>query len=175
VLRSIPATVPYIHIPEDRIAWAARHVQEHLRLRVGLAWQSGPWDPARSISLPALSTLFSDRNCRFYSLQKGADLTGFRDDSIIDVEANSADIRDTAALILNLDLVVTVDTMTAHLAGALGCRTWLLLPARADWRWMLDAIDTPWYPTMRIFRQRKLDDWKHVLEEIRAALANPYR
>jgi hypothetical protein len=139
-------------------------------MRVGLAWEAGPWDTARSVSLTELAPLFSCNRCCFYSLQKGGDLGSARG-SILDLEKNSTDIRDTAALILNLDLVVTVDTMTAHLAGALGRPVWLLLPACADWRWMLDRTRTPWYPSVRLFRQHTPGNWRRVIEEIRAALA----
>ena len=82
---------------------------------------------------------------------------------------------DTAALIMNLDLVITSDTSVAHLAGALGKRVWVLLPFIADWRWLLDRSDSPWYPTMRLFRQKRMGDWAGVFEEIRAALAERVR
>jgi ADP-heptose:LPS heptosyltransferase len=90
---------------------------------------------------------------------------------VFNPEAQSADVRDTAALILNLDLIVTVDTMTAHLAGALCRRVWILLPVTADWRWMLERSDTPWYPSARLFRQRVPGDWSEVIETVRTALA----
>jgi hypothetical protein len=167
---TIPATVPYIFIPQDRIEWGARCVGVEKALRVGLCWESGPWDPARTISLSDLSILFSCADCRFYSLQKHANVPDYQN-LIVDLEANSVDVRDTAALILNLDLVITVDTIAAHLAGALGRPTWLLLPAQCDWRWMLNRTDTPWYPTMRLFRQHKSGSWNPVITEVFAALA----
>ena len=79
---------------------------------------------------------------------------------------------DTAALIENLDLVITVDTSIAHLAGALGKKVWLILPTSPDCRWQLNRTDSPWYPTMRIFRQREYGNWKKVIEEIRSALTH---
>jgi ADP-heptose:LPS heptosyltransferase len=78
---------------------------------------------------------------------------------------------DTAAVLRNLDLVIACDTAVAHLAGALGIGVWVALPFAADWRWLLDRSDSPWYPTMRLFRQKRRGDWAGVFQEIRAALA----
>jgi hypothetical protein len=141
-------------------------------MRVGIAWETGPWNPARSISLDELAPLLSCGGCCFYGLQKGAALADVRGSvPVFDPEALSADVRDTASLILNLDLIVTVDTMTAHLAGALGRPVWILLPVNADWRWMLERSDTPWYPSARLFRQRVPGDWSGIIETLRTALA----
>jgi ADP-heptose:LPS heptosyltransferase len=82
-----------------------------------------------------------------------------------------ADFDDTAAVIDSLDLVVTIDTAVAHLAGAMGKPTWILLPHAPEWRWMLDREDTPWYPTARLFRQKRLGDWESVIERVRASLS----
>jgi ADP-heptose:LPS heptosyltransferase len=82
-----------------------------------------------------------------------------------------ADFNDTAAVIDSLDLVVTIDTAVAHLAGAMGKPTWILLPHAPEWRWMLDREDTPWYPTARLFRQKRLGDWESVIERVRASLS----
>jgi hypothetical protein len=171
-LATIPAATPYIHLPKERIEWGANCLHAAGKIRVGIAWEAGPWNPARSISLDELAPLLSCQSCCFYSLQKGADLVDVQGPaSVFDLEAQSADVRDTAALILNLDLIVTVDTMTAHLAGALGRRVWILLPTTADWRWMSGRSDTPWYPSARLFRQRIPGDWRGVVEELRTALA----
>jgi hypothetical protein len=169
---TIPAATPYIHPPKERIVWGASCIDSSENLRVGLAWEAGPWNPARCIHLDELGPFLSCQGCRFYSLQKGATLADVHGTApMYDPEAQSADIRDTAGLILNLDLIVTVDTMTAHLAGALGRRVWILLPASADWRWMLERSDTPWYPSARLFRQHVPGDWRGVIEEVRDALA----
>jgi hypothetical protein len=169
---TIPAAAPYIPIPKERIEWAANRIPFIGKMRVGMAWEAGPWNPARSIRLEELAPLLSCENCCFYGLQKGAALADGRGTApVFDPEAQSADVRDTAALILNLDLIVTVDTMTAHLAGALGRRVWILLPANADWRWMLERGDTPWYPSARLFRQRIYGDWREVVETLQTALA----
>jgi hypothetical protein len=89
---------------------------------------------------------------------------------LYELEKYASDVRDTAALILNLDLIIAVDTVTAHLAGALARPTWVLLPFPADWRWMLGRQDTPWYPTARLFRQSREGDWSAVIAEAAAPL-----
>jgi len=90
---------------------------------------------------------------------------------IVNLEEDSTGITDTAAMMLNLDLVISVDTVTAHLAGALARPVWLLLPFSADWRWMQDPERTAWYPTMRLFRQQERGDWDDVVQRVREALA----
>ena len=168
----LPSATPYIHIPENRIVWGAGFCRRANNLRIGISWQAGPWDAARSLPLTDVSRLATSHNhCTFYGLQKGAnsdDRLSFA--NICDIEVHAADIRDTAALIVNLDLIITVDTMTAHLAGALGRPVWILLPFKADWRWMLNRTDSPWYPTARLFRQKRPGEWMAVIEEVRAAL-----
>jgi len=171
-ISNIPAVTPYIQVSPERIRWASGLFRNHENLRIGISWDAGPWDPLRSIPLEEFSPLFECKNCCFYELQKGADPDRLRRcGAIYDLESYAANVQDTAALILNLDLVITVDTMTAHLAGALARPVWILLPARADWRWMLRRCDTPWYPTARLFRQKQLGDWRETIEEIRAALS----
>ena len=86
-------------------------------------------------------------------------------------DASAADALELAARIQALDLVISVDTMLAHLAGALGVRTWVLLPFDADWRWLVDRTDSPWYPTLRLWRQPRPGDWRSVLDSIKAELA----
>ena len=113
---------------------------------------------------------------RLYSLQKGertaADLTARPEGmEIEDWGSQFADFADTAAAVMSLDLVVCVDTSVAHLAGALGRPVWLLLPFAPDWRWMLGRGDSPWYPTMRLFRQKSSGDWTAVFEEAVEALS----
>ncbi len=163
---SLPADVPYIQIPKERAGWAARRFPARSGVRIGLCWQSGPWDPSRSIALDALAPLLAQSNHQFFNLQKGVEAEPLRD-----LEKHASDVRDTAALMLHLDLIVSVDTVTAHLAGALGLPVWILLPFGADWRWMLSRRDTPWYPTARLFRQVRQGDWGTVISEVADALA----
>ena len=167
----IPISTPYIEVPGERIQWGSRWFEEQQNLRIGIAWEAGPWDSLRSISLAEFLPLSAFKSCRFYGLQKGVDPAALPNcGAVRNLECHATDIRDTAALILNLDLVITVDTMTAHLAGALGHPVWILLPARADWRWMLDRCDTPWYPTARLFRQKTAGDWWPAIEDVCTAL-----
>ena len=114
------------------------------------------------------------KGLKLFSLQKKkhAKWTDIDPGEVVDIDlgVEILDYADTAAIIENLDLVVSVDTSVAHLAGALGKEVWTLLPFSPDWRWMLNRSDSPWYPTMRLFRQPSVCDWKSVLQEVRKAL-----
>jgi hypothetical protein len=166
-LTTLPSTVPYIQVPAERREWARRVAGERQKFRIGLAWQTGAWNPSRSIPLKEFYPLFGMTGFHFYSLQKGADLTNLPSRfALRDIEAHATDIRDTAALVLEMDLIITADTMTAHLAGALGRPVWILLPFAADWRWMSAREGSPWYPTASLFRQERAREWTPVLEKI---------
>ncbi|MGA7807947.1 tetratricopeptide repeat protein [Bradyrhizobium sp.] len=176
-LDSIPAEIPYLPPPvETRVQlWEAR-LGARNRLRVGLVWSGNPQhnnDHNRSIPLRMFSRLF-DANASFVSLQKDPrpeDRTVLRERTgIVDLTEHFTDFSETAALISCLDLVITVDTSMAHLAGALGCPTWILLPYTPDWRWLLDRCDSPWYPTVRLFRQTETHDYGIVLDRVRTEL-----
>jgi hypothetical protein len=173
---TIPREIPYVHLSPHALSESAERLGNSRTPRVGLLWAASAWNPARSMSLAELMPLLHAVNCSFYSFQRGpqrAELStlsgGFQ---IHDTAVHSDDIADTAADLMNMDLFVTVDTMAAHLAGALGRPVWVMLPWDADWRWMLDREDTPWYPTMRLFRQRSPGDWKSVVMRIAAELSN---
>ncbi|MFO0997578.1 MAG: tetratricopeptide repeat protein [Alphaproteobacteria bacterium] len=177
-LDTIPAAVPYIRTdPALARAWAKR-LDHRAGLRVGLCWQGSPNNTAdahRSIPARLFAPLSRFPRIRFYSLQKGygseraADIPGLVDFAAELDESDS--FVDTAALISGLDLVITVDTSLAHLAGALGRPVWTLLADLPDWRWMLGRSDSPWYPTMRLFRQPAKGDWQTVIDEVASALA----
>jgi hypothetical protein len=146
------------------------------RLKVGLAWAGRPthkYDRQRSISLAALAPLAHEK-IHFYSLQFGdaAAQTATPPPGIklTDPTGQIEDFADTAALIAELDLIMSVDTAVAHLAGAMGKPIWLLLPFSPDFRWLLNRDDTPWYPTMRLFRQTKLGEWADVIDRAARAL-----
>ena len=170
-LENIPAKVPYIEAyPESVLKWRDRLRYDHSRPKVGLVWAGAPGykgDRSRSFSLQLFSTLGKIENITFYSLQKGEAAQQAKNPPIgmnfMDLTQEIFDFSDTAALIENLDLVISVDTAVAHLAGALGKPVWTLLPFAPDWRWMLYREDSPWYPTMRLFRQRSIGDWQSVM------------
>jgi hypothetical protein len=144
-------------------------------LKVGVAWAGNPrneHDRERSMSLALLDPLAAVPNIAWFSLQKDAAAQAATSRlRLIDLTGDPHDWADSAALIEQLDLVITVDTAVAHLAGAMGKPVWLMLPKVPDFRWMLDRPDTPWYPTMRLFRQESAGDWAGVVERIRGELA----
>jgi tetratricopeptide (TPR) repeat protein len=179
-LASIPAEVPYVWPDADkRLRWRQRLLRERggRALTVGLVWAGQPQnrtDRWRSIALSAFAPLGAVSDVRFYSLQGGeaARQIEAAPFSLVDHNAELHDFADIAALAASLDLVISVDTAAAHLAGALGRPVWTLLPFAPDWRWLLGREDTPWYPTMRLFRQSALGDWASVMARVAQALAD---
>ncbi len=177
-LQTIPATIPYIMSDRQKVLmWRERLQSDSARLKVGLCWAGNPAhrnDLNRSISLDMFSPLGEMEDVTFYSLQKGeaAGQTGNPPNRmhLVDYTNDLNDFSDTAALIENLDLVISVDTVIVHLAGALGKPVWTLLPFMPDWRWMLDRGDSPWYPTMRLYRQPAYGDWDSALKMIKLEL-----
>lgn len=164
---------PYVAPPEGRPPFP-----ETLAFRVGLVWGGNPEhddDANRSAKLADFRPLFEVEEAEFFSLQVGeaareierGDLSG----SLADLGSGFADFTDTAAAIAALDLVISVDTAVPHLAGAMGRPVWLLLPRAPDWRWFLEGADTPWYPSMRLFRQTGEKGWRPVIERIRTELS----
>lgn len=160
---NIPAGVPYVHIAPALLPCANE------KMRVGLIWQSGDWDASRSIPFPLLQPLSRLRGIEWHILQHEARSAGWNSDFGV-LSGGDNPLAD-ARIIRALDLVISVDTMTAHLAGALGQHTWTLLPFKADWRWMNDREDSPWYPTMRLFRQKREGDWDGVIDELTTSIA----
>lgn len=141
-------------------------------LLVGLCWQAGGWDPGRSVPLQSLAPLGQPPGVRLISLQRGpgaAELTAAGAPPVLDTGDRSADAGTVARLLAALDLVVTVDTMVAHLAGALGRPTWLLLKAEADWRWMAGRRSR-WYDSVRLYRQAHPGRWDEPLAQMQADL-----
>jgi hypothetical protein len=168
-LATIPGNVPYLHLPETEAA--ARLAPRPLR--VGLAWAASSFNPARTVPIELLTPLFKIPGTLFFSVQAGPEYAQIEPWSrqVESLTEESTCILQVAQEMNRLDLIITVDTMTAHLAGALGRQTWTLLPFACDWRWMLNRSDTPWYPTMRLFRQTTPGDWQPVIEKIREELA----
>jgi len=178
-LASVPADVPYLTPEPELVERWKRELGPPSGLRVGIAWQGNPEyrkDRERSVPLRQFEPLARLEGVQLVSLQKGqgveqiAEMAGRF--SILDLGSRFDDFAATAAALVHLDLVVTVDSAVAHLAGALGVPVWLALPFVPDWRWLLDRDDSPWYPTMRLFRQQKRGDWPGVFERITATLRN---
>jgi hypothetical protein len=172
-LGSIPDAIPYLGVDTARLSEAASRVGHAAGLRVGIAWSVGEWDRRRVVPLDAFAPLASIPGVALFNLQRGPALDEIAGSPLRFADDPSTwtdDILDTAATMLNLDLAISVDTMAAHLAGALGVRVWTLLHAAADWRWMEGRDDSPWYPSMRLFRQRAPGDWRPVIEAVTAQL-----
>ena len=171
---------PYLSADEQLVERWRATLEGLEGLRVGICWQGNPrhlFDAQRSFRLARFEGVARTPGVRLISLQKGpgAEQIAASRFEVVDLgpqldEADGA-LMDTAAVMKHLHLVITSDTSLAHLAGALGVRVWVALSAHCDWRWFLDRDDSPWYPTMRLFRQRQLDDWNDVFERIAAELA----
>jgi tetratricopeptide (TPR) repeat protein len=172
---SIPAHVPYLRAPWDyELVWHAL-LGQRTRPRIGIAWSGKQHLPYRSMPLAALEPLLRRPDLEFHSLQQEV-LEPDRDwqnanPLVIDHSAQLKNFADTAALIAQMDLVVTIDTAVAHLAGAMAHPTWIMLPFCADFRWLIGRADTPWYPTARLFRQKRNGVWTDVVAEVARALA----
>lgn len=178
-LQTIPAQIPYLRANTELAGkWSTLVSAYPAGLRVGLVWAGKSYpDPLRSIRLSDLAPLAAVR-ATFYSLQLG---TGTEQAShpphgmqLVDLTDRINDFADTAALIDQLDLVISIDTAVAHLAGALGKPAWVMLPYAPDWRWLLGRSDSPWYPAMRLFRQQQPGDWGSVVETIHTELTDMF-
>jgi Flp pilus assembly protein TadD len=177
-LQSLPAATPYLRpLANPRVLLPQSPAQNGACLKVGLAWRGNPKhvnDSQRSIPLPCLAPLFALPNVTFYSLQVSTaaefSAEAAAQNRLIDLAGELHDFADTANAIAQLDAVISVDTSVAHLAGALGRPTWVLLPFAPDWRWMLKRDDSPWYPTVRLFRQTEPGNWSSVIERVCSAL-----
>ncbi|MDP6598300.1 MAG: tetratricopeptide repeat protein [Candidatus Poribacteria bacterium] len=172
-LEDIPAPMSYLEVPTDKTVEGVTGSE----CRIGLVWAGSRAhgnDKNRSIDLQQFKPLLSRNDCRFYSLQVGRESDQqrqiFEQYQVVDLSPQLTDFALTAAAIQQLDLVITVDTSVAHLAGALGKAVWIVLPYVPDWRWLLDRDDSPWYPSMRLFRQTQAGDWPGVFSRVSEAL-----
>ena len=174
-LDTIPARIPYLY-PKPK-ADSVFHLGGSHDLKVGIVWAGSPThinDSNRSVSLKNFKCLLDVEGCMFFSLQVGERSVDMKqcgyDYMIKDLGKQLTDFHHTALAILQLDLVISGDTAVAHLAGSLGKPVWTLLPFIPDWRWLLSRSDSPWYPSMTLFRQKERGDWYSVFQEIRLAL-----
>lgn len=181
---TIPAAVPYLKADTAAVERWSRRLPAGPALRIGIVWQGNlvnerNWASGRSWSLAALEPLSRQPGISLVSLQIGAGAeqlssVGFRDRILSfggELDAGPDAFLDTAAILTNLDLLISCDTSVVHLAGALGVPAWVALHLSSEWRWFRDRADSPWYPTARLFRQRTAGDWKSVVDEMCRALA----
>jgi hypothetical protein len=174
---TIPAEGPYVRADDAHIAKWRTRIEALERPRVAVAWSGNAQhvnDGNRSIALSRLAPLWSAASVRFIGIQR--ELRGddaellTREPRVMQIGAELDDFADTAAVVALVDLVITVDTSVAHLAGAMGRPVWILLPFSPDWRWTLAGESSRWYPTARLFRQPSLGDWDSVIERLRGEL-----
>jgi hypothetical protein len=158
-LETIPRQIPYLTVPSAVLPGRSP--------RVGIVWRAGDWETQRSMPFELLRPLLDVDRLTWCSLQQGR-RSNEAHPGLVDV--STADLYQAAMRVAAMDLVITVDSMPAHLAGAMGTRVWTLLLNDADWRWMEDRDSSPWYPTMRLFRQPRGGGWPDVIEAVRAAL-----
>jgi len=179
-LWDLPHETPYMKAPWGRVEqWRQRLSGDGGAKRVGLVWAGSAQhtnDAQRSMHLSDLAPLKDVPRVKFYSLQKGSRQEEAANPpegmSLTDLAPEIKDLTDLAAVMEALDLVISVDTAPAHLAAALGRPVWVMLPLGSDWRWMTNRADSPWYPTMKLFRQSKLHDWSAVVTQIREQLSS---
>lgn len=170
----LPLAAKYLRLPGRTVATVSRRMGTKTSPRVGIVWAAGGWNPSRSIPPHFLRRLLNVTGCELWNLQGGTVRQAWRGipncPTLRDAAACGEGILPLAAVISHLDLVIAVDTLAAHLAGALGVPAWLMLQYAADWRWMTERSDSPWYPSLRLFRQPSPDDWASVLRDIEAKL-----
>jgi hypothetical protein len=178
------AQVPYLTPDPERVAYWRKELEGLPGLKVGITWQGSTihkGDKLRSVPLTQFAPLAAVPGVSLCSLQKGTGTEQLTQPSaaglqVLDLGARTrAEMMDTAALMMNLDLVVSVDTAVVHVAGAIGRPVWVAVPSAADWRWLREGETTRWYPTMRLFRQKDRGDWGGVFDRLAAALAEASR
>jgi hypothetical protein len=159
---TIPCSIPYLF--SDSLNFVCNST-----FRIGLVWKAGPWDEQRNIPFEMLKPLFQIQHCEMHILQGNAINAGWKEGH--GFHHGEMPLSQFAKLVKSMDLVITVDSMPAHLAGAMGVPVWNLLHASADWRWM-DEIDySSWYPTMKLFRQKEQGNWQPVIDQVKHELS----
>jgi len=170
-LTTIPTSIPYVQVPDG----VEVKLRDRAKLNVGIVWASNaPQSASRCCPLRHWQSLFDLSDVAFYSLQKGSpvqELTELHQAAMVqNLDDRLNTFADTASVVAQLDLVITIDTAVAHLAGAMGKPVWTLLTYICDWRWLVDRDDSPWYPSMRLFRQTVPKDWASVFDRVKVAL-----
>jgi tetratricopeptide (TPR) repeat protein len=176
-LKNVPNKVPYLKPDKELLAKWKDELSKGKGLKVGIAWQGNPTyrkDHLRSVPLTFFQDIVNMSGARFYSLQFGQgreQLANLKDpERVVDLGDRLGEFHETAAIVANLDLVISSDNGNVHLAGALGVPVWMATSFAPDWRWLLERPDSPWYPTMRLFRQPAVRDWDTVFRNIKEAL-----
>lgn len=173
-LHELPIAQEYLQLPFNHQSRTNHLMGAADTIRVGLVWAAGEWNPSRSIPFSLIRNLFDEPGCEFWNLQGGPAHDQWRCSPAslrsLDIAKIGDGLLNLACVIRNLDLVITVDTLAAHLAGAVGIPTWVLLQYTADWRWMARGDTSPWYPSIRLFRQQSPGDWPGVLHLVRQEL-----
>lgn len=173
-VQHLPITERYLRLPRSHQCRVRRIMGQPERMRVGVVWAAGEWDRSRSIPFSVFEPLLSEPGCEYWNLQGGE---GHEDWTRLPSSRNYRDICEIgdglvnlAATICELDLVITVDTLAAHLAGALGKPAWVLLQHAADWRWMARGDRSPWYPSLRLYRQPSSGHWSELIQRVQQEL-----
>lgn len=162
-LNTIPCKIPYLHVQPLSLS-------DENKFNVGLVWQSGNWNQSRCIPFEALAPLAALKNVNLYILQANAEEAGWKEG--FGIHPGAFDLYNYAKVIRGLDLMISADSMPAHLAGAMNVPVWTILHDQADWRWMNERTDSPWYPSMKLFRQQEQGNWTKVIEEVKEELQN---
>jgi hypothetical protein len=169
-LTDLPIATNYLVLPPELLAANRPRPQNSSSFRIGLVWSCGTWNPARNIPFNLLGSLLDQPDCEFWNLQGGEARANCTRPAVHQAECCAGSLLNLAALIAQLDLVLTGDTLAAHLAGALGTPAFVLLQHAADWRWLHARYDSPWYPSVQLFRQPRPDDWQSALRMVQSAL-----
>ena len=171
---TVPAEIPYLFAKQNLVDHWRERLADVRGLRIGIHWRGRAKTRYRDLALKLFTPLAEIPGVRLVSLQKGADRSELAAAGIWDpgedLDTAAGGFMDTAAIMKNVDLVISSDTAVPHLAGALGVPVWLALPYVPDWRWLLNRCDSPWYPTMRLFRQKEPGDWGGVFGEMEEAV-----
>ena len=165
-MHDLPIATRYLHLPQYVVASVTKQMTRRRRPRIGVVWSAGEWNPSRSVPFATLAPLLQTADCEFWNLQAAETAPAQIELRLCEVEGCRDSILILAAVISQLDLVLTVDTLAAHLAGALGVPAWVMLQYAADWRWMTGTSRSPWYPSVRLFRQPRPNDWTSVVADI---------